>query len=581
MNGIVYVDLKPDYAKLYNLPIKLPILITDFKDLNFDKPLPLEVILNGLKFEYEHTKNDYYKSYLVYFLYEQFKHYLNNSRLDKAEEVLDYADKFNDDYRSNFFRGLLYEALNDLKKAEVEFRKSISKNDSFVYSRFELAKLLYKNEEIEETIDELKKIILIDKNFSLSYNLLADVYIYSKDYDNALKTIIQGFSIDDGFQPFYEKLTAIYNDAGYFQNTVKFYNSAKSKIKSHKALYNVAFAYMNMGDLSKSVDILENLRTENKDYVYDLLARCYKLLGQYDRALSVLDNGYGITLSPIVGVSYANTLRSVMKLDDAYEIYEDVSKRSNNLETLFFAYYMYENYFHPKAQSVLVKISQILENLGEKHNERYFNEFEYIISKKPITLDSYVKKLNTFLGYYFAYVPSKNFSLIYKENDLAYNLWMALFFKDDLLFERMVFENAITYSDKIILLLGGYILKYIIREGQVDDYILSYLDLKLSSYFVKTNEALYRIQKNLLQNKTDFKQAIELQDAISNIVYSFMLSDSPSDIRGEGYLKKYKPLLKVLIAFKTKENVLEDCLDSKEIFINSFTQMINSISRER
>ena len=142
MNGIVYLDLKPDYAKLYNLPIKLPVLIEDFTSIDLKKPLPLDLIVRGLKFEYEHTKNDYYKSYLIYFLYEQFKLNLNRGNIERARLSLEQANSFNDDYRKEFFNGVYLRTIGELKKAEVEFRKSIFKNPHFAYSRFELAKIL-------------------------------------------------------------------------------------------------------------------------------------------------------------------------------------------------------------------------------------------------------------------------------------------------------------------------------------------------------------------------------------------------------------------------------------------------------
>ncbi len=576
MNGIVYVDLKPDYAKLYNLPVKLPILITDFQKLDLKKPLPLDLIVRGLKFEFEHTKSDYYKSYLIYFLYEQFKYYFNNNDLKNAEETLKYVSSINDDYRANFYKGLFYAASLQPKDAEVEFRKAISKNSSFPYARFELAKLLYKNEEFEEAIEELKKIILIDKTFSLAYNLLSDIYIYQKDYDDALKTIIQGLSIDDTFQPFYEKLTAIYNDAGYFADTISFYESSSSKIRSHKALYNIAFAYMNEGKLKISINILESLRGENKDYIYELLGRCYRLSGDYEKAIEVLERGYNLTLSPVLGISYANALRAVLHLDKAESIYNEVAE--SNPEALFLSYYMYENYFNASSKDVLMKISDFLSSIerNEKTQE-YFNEFEYIINKPSVNLDSYLKKIDYFLDYYFNVIDPENFNLIYKKEDLAYNLWMPIFFKDDPMFERMLFENASNFNDKILLLIGGYIIKYIIREGEIDDYILSYLDLKISSYYVKLNEVLYKVQKNLLQHKCDFVKSDNFEGLIYNLMHSFLFSDSPKDVRGSSFLGEYEKFLQVLLSFKTKESSFLDSTEAKNNFLKSFKDMIASI----
>jgi tetratricopeptide (TPR) repeat protein len=577
MNGIVYLDLKPDYAKLYNLPIKLPVLIEDFTSIDLKKPLPLDLIVRGLKFEYEHTKSDYYKSYLIYFLYEQFKLNLNNGNLERAKLSLGQANSLNDDYRKEFFNGVYLRTIGELKKAEVEFRKSIFKNPHFAYSRFELAKLLYKNEELQDAIEELKKIIETDKNFSLAYNLLSDIYIYQKNYNDAVKTILQGLAIDDNFGPFYEKLTAIYNDAGYFESTVHFYESSKEKVKTHRALYNVGFAYMNLGKLKESIDILESIRNENKDYIYELLSRVYRLYGDYEKALEVSEKGYDLTSSEIVGISYANNLRSVLRLEEAEYIYNKVSE-NGRLESLFFAYYMYENYFDDeRAQRILLEISKRLKGIDRKEKEEYFKEFEYIINKKTVDINKYIKDLDIYLDYYFYIVDDEDFDLSFKDNDLAYNLWIALFFKDDPIFERKVFENCKSFKDKIILLVAGYIVRYITKEGEFNDYILSYLDLKVSSYYVNLNEVLYKIQKNILQLKSEFKDTNDLDSVISNILYSVIFSDSPDDVRGESYLKGYEKLVRLILAFKSKEPVLKDVSDSKSVFIESFVNMINSI----
>ncbi len=54
--AIVYLDLDPDYAKLNNLPVKLPLLAEDFQKARATNKIPLEYILRGLEAEVEVNK---------------------------------------------------------------------------------------------------------------------------------------------------------------------------------------------------------------------------------------------------------------------------------------------------------------------------------------------------------------------------------------------------------------------------------------------------------------------------------------------------------------------------------------------
>ncbi|MDI9376125.1 MAG: hypothetical protein QM447_10420, partial [Thermotogota bacterium] len=105
---IIYLPLKPEMAKLNNLPVRLPILAEDLPlAIDRDK-IELEVVLRGLKAHYINEPDDYYGSYLQFYCYEAFKKAIGDNELERSLGFLEDAAKISRDYRYHFYKGLYY-----------------------------------------------------------------------------------------------------------------------------------------------------------------------------------------------------------------------------------------------------------------------------------------------------------------------------------------------------------------------------------------------------------------------------------------------------------------------------------------
>jgi len=62
---LVYLPLKPEMAKANNLPVKLPVLVEDMKNITDRDRIDLDVIIRGLEAQSRIERNDYYESYLL------------------------------------------------------------------------------------------------------------------------------------------------------------------------------------------------------------------------------------------------------------------------------------------------------------------------------------------------------------------------------------------------------------------------------------------------------------------------------------------------------------------------------------
>ena len=107
IKAIVYLPLKPEVAKRFNLPLKLPVLAEDLVLITDQNNIPLDVILRGLEEQYSLEKDNYWLSYLVYFYYEKFKQLLNAREYDGAGTYLQKAKELSYGYRHHFYTGRL------------------------------------------------------------------------------------------------------------------------------------------------------------------------------------------------------------------------------------------------------------------------------------------------------------------------------------------------------------------------------------------------------------------------------------------------------------------------------------------
>ncbi|MBM7560070.1 tetratricopeptide repeat protein [Marinitoga litoralis] len=285
--AIVYLDLKPEYAKLYNLPIKMPILVDDMKKVSDNNKLPLDVILRGLEAQYEVSKDDYYKSYLVYFYYEAFKNYLNKNDFENANFYLNKAKELGgEDYRFHFYRSLLLKKSEQEELAELELKESIVKNPNFYLGHFELGNLMFERKLYDEALEAYNNALELNPEFVIPHLKIADIYIENGLFSEAIEELNEILKKDPNFSAAYVRLGILFNQLQRYEDAMYIQEKGLSKDpENYELLYNIAFTYSKLGNHIEATKKLEKAaKLYEKDVILHELAISYKNIGEYLKA---------------------------------------------------------------------------------------------------------------------------------------------------------------------------------------------------------------------------------------------------------------------------------------------------------
>ncbi|WP_233186207.1 tetratricopeptide repeat protein [Thermotoga sp. KOL6] len=290
----MYLPLDPDKAKQNNLPIKLPILVEDLPRVVEEDRIPLDVILRGLEAQYEVSKDEYYKSYYVFFLYEKFKRALREGNLNEAEKILEKARSVEHDYRYHFYKGLLLKHRGDLGTAEVEMKIAISMNEYFAPAYFELANILSEKDETEDSLLFYEKAYEVNKEFLLPLLKKGDILLKEGRLEEAIEEYKRIIEKDPNFVEVYERLGVIYNQLQRFKEAEKFFRKALEIEERDHVKFNLSYTLIKLGKLFEALGILKELHKKNPDdpMVANEYGLLLKTLGLYEEALEVFEDAY-------------------------------------------------------------------------------------------------------------------------------------------------------------------------------------------------------------------------------------------------------------------------------------------------
>lgn len=322
---IVYLPLKPDMAKINNLPVKLPVLMEDMNLITDGEKIDLQVIIRGLEAQYQVDSDDYYGSYLVYHYYEAFKLEMKNSNLSEAENYLQKAKAIKEDYRYHFYTGLFLREKEEFDLAEIELKKSVKMNDGFYVGHYEIGRLLYFKEEFEEAVRFYGKSLEASRGeFYLPYLGIVDAYIAANMVDSAIQILE---NLDPSFPLIVEALLrkgVLYNTKEKYSLAEKAFSGALKKEERWQLYYNRAFSRSRTGNLTGALEDLKKaykisevpevlyemaIAEKNLGFVEDSLehlksyyettedsnamgtiVRILNMLGDYDEGLALIDN---------------------------------------------------------------------------------------------------------------------------------------------------------------------------------------------------------------------------------------------------------------------------------------------------
>ncbi|MEJ5257228.1 MAG: tetratricopeptide repeat protein [Fervidobacterium sp.] len=302
IKAIVYLPIKPEIAKKLNLPVKLPVLAEDLLLVTDQNNIPIDVIVRGLEEQFNVEKDEYWKSYLVYFYYEKFKILLNAKQYDDAQELLNKVKSIAVDYRYNFYSALLQAKLGNYDLAEIEFKQSLALNPNFSLAYYELGNLLFAKKDYDEAVDAYTKAYQIDPNFLLPLLKIGDTYMELGQLDDAeivYNSIIQKLEsqplASEGleFQPMpeaYLRLGVLYNIRNQYEKAEKTFRKGLQSAKMPEITYNLAYTLTKLGKHFEAYKMLYELSKEYETpEVLNELGILQRRLGLYEEAYTTFE----------------------------------------------------------------------------------------------------------------------------------------------------------------------------------------------------------------------------------------------------------------------------------------------------
>jgi tetratricopeptide (TPR) repeat protein len=383
--ALVYLELKPDYAKINNLPVKLPLLVQDYKKAVEENKIPLETILRGLEAQYEVQPDEYYASYLVFYLYEKFKKLLEEEDLKGAEIYLQKAASVIKDYRFHFYYGLLLKKSGQEELAEMELKQCTKENPTFAYGFYELGNLMFERKVYDEALDNFMKAIEVKKDFILSYLKIADVYMENGRYEEALDFLNQALKIDKNFAPAYLRLGVIYNQLQRYKDAFLILNRATElENVDFEIYYNLSFTLQKLGRHREAKLAIEKALEKNKeDFILHEYSLILKNLGFFQEAIDVEEQAFEIAnddnkdLILITLLKLSTIIEDIERVEKYYDLLQ--KEELENSAILFY-------FFSTLSQNNIKDAKYIL----EQNKETLY--FESLIEKLN-NLDVYIDKL--------------------------------------------------------------------------------------------------------------------------------------------------------------------------------------------
>lgn len=327
MKIIFYLSLDPKKAKEENLPVSLPLLSEDFEKAVKDNKIDPQMILRGLKAQVDTGKRlEYYLPYLVYFLYDRARFYINNEDFTESRKLIEEAASYKKDYRYPLHLGIIERLEGNLENSEILLKEAVAMNPDYSPTRLELARTLIDQHEYEEAIEVCKKALEIDPSFALLYVVMGDAYLALGDYRSAITLYQQSLSID--------KTLPVHWRVGVAANSLQKFSLAEREFRisiernegNVYASYNLSYSLYRQGKIFESIRILKALVKEYKipEFFTELLI-LQKISGLYEEALEYVEEGLNL------GINDEGFLLACV---DIYALNGIVEKASKVCETL-------------------------------------------------------------------------------------------------------------------------------------------------------------------------------------------------------------------------------------------------------
>ena len=271
---------KSGYAKAWKALIQ-----TDDKQYSFALTTIDEAIRDLPKKDNEYLAFAYGVKAMIYTNIEEYNKAL--SSYDKAIE------KCPDNINLYEKRADLYYNLGKYDLSDKDYNKIIKLDEGYIIAYMGIGRNKIEQGLYDDAIESFDYVIKLANDYSSAYSYKAECLVKKQMYNQAIDEIIKALSIDGDNKAFYLMLDIV-NHCGAELIT-------KLKIKQLKEPnepywpYCIGAVHENLKDFEQAIiSYMKSLEIERDAIIYNRLCECYFALGNFNKALELIDNSLEI-----------------------------------------------------------------------------------------------------------------------------------------------------------------------------------------------------------------------------------------------------------------------------------------------
>jgi len=149
---------------------------------------------------------------------------LNDFALNELNETLSNNPN---NYNAYFTLGKIYYELKDFNNAEIQFNNSIKIKKDFINGLYFLAQTELELGKYQESMEHIKKILLINPYFYNAYAVIGDIYVKNNNFNEAINYYENAINIQDDYI-YRFKVGECYKNLEQYNNALDNYNKSNT-----------------------------------------------------------------------------------------------------------------------------------------------------------------------------------------------------------------------------------------------------------------------------------------------------------------------------------------------------------------
>ncbi|MDC0189385.1 tetratricopeptide repeat protein [Flavobacteriales bacterium] len=554
--------------------------------------------------------------------------HLNKIILSNHDSITQYAFYFlGDSYRKTNNQ---IEAMNAFRSASLIQSDSLIQHDAFYY----FAKLCYEHDNpLYNPLHYLSEFLELYPNSKYKdeiYTCLANIYLTTQNYDNAISVLEKSNFVDNSIKEQYQKIcfyraVQLFND-GLYKDAIIYFDKSISVGHVSDLMYESFFwrgeAYYKMNEYQEAIESFHKIPMDSSLYFKSLYSKgyCYFEQRDYQKSIISFKNAFQhINDVNILHDIYARVADNYFLLND-FELAANFYQRSlgkDGFQQDYCAYKTTVSYVMMKDYAKAIKSIDYL--LKEFPSSNYVDDATFDLANIYIQTKKFNLAINTFLSIIEQFPNSLYFSLSKLKLGLVYYL------KGDDGSSISVLEEVLNeFPNSNVSEQALSIIKNIYTEiGQVDKFLemiktidhdytkseldsatyssaeLQYMQLNydnainaLQSYLVYYPSGLFSLQANYFLYKS-FEKLGKIEEAME--VLNYIVNEQENQYTIEGLaslarmsfeLEKYNSaeqyfyqLINLATTINLKQEAVLGLLESK-FTLYKYSELINYIEHK-